>query len=84
VAMDVVCKSQRMRRSPQHVTVSFSCDLQVPGDPLGLIRLFSSPQRFCERLQEFMLRGALHPRCLFPAFSSNLFKKRCEYAVGMP
>ena len=36
--------------------------VQVPGDPMGLVRLFSSPERFCERLQEFMLRGALHPR----------------------
>jgi hypothetical protein len=38
---------------------------QVPGDPLGLVRLFASPQRFCDRLEEFMLRGSLHPRCLF-------------------
>lgn len=37
---------------------------QVPGDPLGLVRLFASPQRFCDRLEEFMLRGSLHPRCL--------------------
>ncbi len=35
---------------------------QVPGDPLGLVRLFASPQRFCQRLEEFMLRGSLHPR----------------------
>jgi putative alpha-1,2-mannosidase len=44
------------------------CYLQVPGDPLGLVRLFSSPERFCERLHMFMLRGSLHPRFFIPYF----------------
>ena len=46
--------------------VSVSLFSQVPGDPLGLVRLFASPERFCSRLDEFMLRGALHPSNFMP------------------